>query len=155
MEFTAREDIDVPIEQAFEMVTDFEQFERAALRRGAEVRRLDDLNRPGVGAKWQVEFKFRGKPREMDLEVTDFDRPNEIKLHAKIQGIESDMKIELVALSRTRTRINIWTGLSAKTLSARLLLQSLKLARGTLTERLEKRVTAMGRDMEDRFSRIA
>ncbi len=154
MEFTAREDIDVPIEQAFEMVTDFEVFERSALRRGAEVTRLDALSRPGVGAKWNISFEFRGKPREVDLEVTGFDRPNEIALHGKAQGIESDVKVELVALSRTRTRLQFWTGLKANTLSARLLLQSLKLARGTLNTRLSKRITGLRRDMEDRYNRM-
>lgn len=155
MEFTAREDIDVPIEQAFEMVTDFEVFERSALRRGAEVARLDSLTQPGVGAKWNISFEFRGKAREIALEVTEFDRPNEIALHATAQGIQSDIKVELVALSRTRTRLQFWTGLKANTLSARLLLQSLKLARGTLNTRLAKRMKNLRRDMEDRYTRMA
>ncbi|KPA21045.1 hypothetical protein shim_29610 [Shimia sp. SK013] len=154
MEFTAREDIDVPIEQVFEMVTDFEVFERSALRRGADVSRLDSLSRAGVGAKWRIAFEFRGKAREVDLEVTGFERPNEIALHGKTQGIESDMKVELVALSRTRTRLQFWSGFTANTLSARLLLQSLKLARGTLNTRLGKRMSNLRRDMEDRYSRM-
>ena len=87
MEFTSRDDIDVPIDQAFEMLTDFEQFERAALRRGAEVTRLDDLARPGVGARWQASFSFRGKPREMTIAITEYDRPNEIRLAAAVAGI--------------------------------------------------------------------
>lgn len=155
MEFTAREDIDVPIEQAFEMITDFETFERAALRRGAEVTRVDDLSRPGVGASWTADFTFRGKHRHMKLKVTHFDHPNELGLHSVIKGLEADIKFELVALSRTRTRLIVWSGLSANSLSAKLLLQSLKLARGTLTQRLEKRITSLGRDMEDRFTRTA
>ena len=143
MEFTSRDDIDVPIDQAFEMLTDFEQFERAALRRGAEVTRLDDLARPGVGARWQASFSFRGKPREMTIAITEYDRPNEIRLAAAVAGIDSEIRLELVALSRTRTRLNIWSGLKANTLSARLLLQSLKLARSTLTQRLDKRVAGL------------
>ncbi|MGR3713350.1 MAG: SRPBCC family protein [Shimia sp.] len=155
MEFTSREDIDVPIEQVFEMVTDFEVFERSALRRGADVSRLDSLSQPGVGAKWAVSFEFRGKAREVALELTGFDRPNELSFHAGAQGVQADMKIELVALSRTRTRLQFWTGLTASTLSARLLLQSLKLARGTLNTRLSKRMANLRRDMEDRYSRMS
>lgn len=155
MEFTGKEDIDIPIEQAFEMVTDFEVFERSALRRGAEVSRMDSLTRPDVGARWQIVFSFRGKPREVTLEVTGFERPNEIKLHATAQGIETDIKVELVPLSRTRTRIQFWSGLSANTLSARLLLQSLKLARSNLNGRLATRMTALRDDMESRYGRRA
>lgn len=155
MEFTGKEDIDIPIEQAFEMVTDFEVFERSALRRGAEVSRLDTLTRPGIGARWQIVFAFRGKPRDVTLQVSGFERPNEIHLQATTQGIETEIKIELVALSRTRTRIQFWSGMSANTLSARLLLQSLKLARSNLNARLASRMTVLRDDMEARYSRRA
>ncbi len=154
MELTVREDIDVPIEQAFKMISDFEIFERAALRRGAEVERLDDLLRPGVGAKWRVNIAFRGKSRLINLAVTEFNRPTEVQIHAEVQGVRSDTRVELVALSRTCTRLNVWMGLKAKSLTARLLLRSLKLARSTLTQRLEQRVSSLGRDMEERFSRM-
>ena len=155
MELTGREDVDVPIQQAFDLLTDVEVYERSALRRGAEVTPMDTLTRPGIGSKWKVEFTFRGKAREADLEITGFDTPNEVEMHAKLQGLETDVKIELVALSRTRTRIQFWTGMRAKTLSARLLLQSLKLARGNLNSRLSKRMANLRNDLEDRYSRLA
>lgn len=152
MELTAREDVDVPIEQAFEILTDVEVYERSALRRGAEVARMDSLSFPGVGAKWKVAMTYRGKPREINLEITGFDAPNEIQLKAQVQGIESEIKVELVALSRTRTRIQFWSGMSAKTLTGRLVLQSLKLARSNLNSRLSKRLTVLRTDMEKRFN---
>ncbi|MBO9402308.1 SRPBCC family protein [Shimia sp. R9_3] len=155
MELTGREDIDVPIEQAFIMLTDVEVYERSALRRGADVTRLDTLHHAGVGAEWQISFIFRGKAREVHLEMTGYDRPNEIAMKAKIGGLETDVKIELVALSRTKTRIQFWCGMRAKTLSSRLLLQSLKLARGNLTNRVSKRLAHMREDFEDRYAQSA
>ena len=153
MELTGREDIDMPIAQAFEMLTDVEVYERSALRRGADVTRLDTRPHPGVGTKWDIGFEFRGKPRDVKLEITGFDEPNEIEMHAVLQGLETDIKIELVALSRTRTRIQFWTGMRANSLSARLLLQSLKLARGNLNSRLAKRLVAMRDDLESRYAK--
>ena len=44
MKFVAHEDVEAPIEFVFEQVTDFAAIERSALRRGAEVQRVDDLN---------------------------------------------------------------------------------------------------------------
>ncbi|GAA6181455.1 MULTISPECIES: SRPBCC family protein [unclassified Shimia] len=155
MELTGREDIDVPIEQAFEMLTDVEVYERSALRRGAEVTRLDNLPRVGVGAKWDIGFIFRGKERDVRLEIKGFDSPNEIDMEAKLQGLETDIKIELVALSRKKTRIQFWSGMRAKSLSARLLLQSLKLAKSSLNSRIEKRMVNLRKDLEDRYTRRA
>jgi len=155
MELTGREDIDVPIAQAFEMLTDVEMYERSALRRGADVTRLDSLSQAGVGAKWEVAFQFRSKPREAQIEITGFDAPNEIVMKAILQGLETDIKIELVALSRTRTRIQFWSGMKANSLSARLLLQSLKLARGNLNKRMAKRMATLRDDLEDRYARMA
>lgn len=155
MELTGREDIDVPIAQAFEMLTDVEVYERSALRRGADVTRIDSLPHPGVGAKWEVSFQFRGKPREANIEITGFDAPNEIEMKAILQGLETGIKIELVALSRTRTRIQFWSGMRANSLSARLLLQSLKLARGNLNKRMAKRLATLRDDLEDRYARMA
>ena len=61
MKFSAREDIAAPIEQVFASLCDFEGFERQAMRRGAEVQRVDPLTQPGVGMKWQVSFNMRGR----------------------------------------------------------------------------------------------
>lgn len=155
MELTGREDVDVPIAHAFDMLTDVEVYERSALRRGADVTRIDSLARPGVGAKWEISFQFRGKPRDVILEITGFDAPNEVEMKANLQGLETDIKIELVALSRTRTRIQFWSGMQANSLSARLLLQSLKLARGSLNKRMANRLVTLRDDLEDRYSRLA
>jgi hypothetical protein len=47
MRITVREDMALPAGQVFAAVTDTGGFERRALRRGAEVRRLDGL--PALG----------------------------------------------------------------------------------------------------------
>ncbi|WP_127114611.1 SRPBCC family protein [Shimia sediminis] len=155
MQFTSKENIEVPIEQVFEMLTDFERHERSAMRRGAEVTRTDSLSAPGVGVGWDLVFDFRGKSRQMNLEVTEFDRPYEMTLEARLQGVESTIQLQLVALSKTLTRLNVSTDVRPKTLSARLLVQSLKLAKSNITKRFDKRMATAARDMEDRYGGMA
>jgi carbon monoxide dehydrogenase subunit G len=154
MKFVAREDIDVPIEQVFEMLSDFEAFERSALRRGAEVDRLDDLYKLGPGMAWDVKFTMRGKSRRVKLELDQVKAPSDMGFVANSQGMDGVMQIELVALSRQKTRMNVNAEVLPRSLTARLFVQSLKLARASLNKRLNKRMATVARDFEDRYSRM-
>ncbi len=150
MKFSTREDVEVPIDQAFALICDFDAYELSAMRRGAEVRRVDDLSKPGVGMKWAASFKMRGKKRNLELEMTRFDQPTEICVLSSTSGINGTGQIELLALSRGRTRILVEFELKPTNLSARLLVQSLKLAKNSLTKRYKLRVAEFAKNIEDR-----
>ncbi len=153
MKFSTKEDIEAPIQFVFEQVTNFQAFERSALRRGAEVQRVDNLSSPGVGMAWDVAFKMRGKRRELKMELTSLDVPNGLVLTSRSSKMGGHMVIDLVALSRGRTRMSTEIELKPINLSSRLLVQSLKLARSNLTGRYKLRVAEFARDLEDRFAR--
>ena len=120
------------------------------MRRGAEVRRMDDMTKPGVGMKWAASFKMRGKKRDLEMEMIRFERPNEICVLSSTSGIDGTGQIELLALSRNRTRVSVLFELKPTNLSARLLVQSLKLAKNSLTKRYKLRVAEYARSIEDR-----
>ena len=65
------------------------------------------------------------------------------------------MTLDLVALSQQRTRMAIVLNLKPKTLSARLLIQSMKLAKANLTKRFKLKVAAYAKSLEDRHRRTA
>jgi hypothetical protein len=153
MKFSTKEDIEAPIDAVFEMLCDFEGFERSAMRRGAEVQRVDQLKVPGVGMNWQAAFTVRNKKREIDLEMVTFDKPNEIVLESTSPGLIGQMSFELMALSRNRTRVVVELEVKPLNLSARLLVQSLKLAKASLTRKFKLRVAEYAKTMEDRHSK--
>jgi hypothetical protein len=62
-------------------------------------------------------------------------------------------KVELVPLSPTRTRLMVETVLSPKTLAARLLVQSLKLAKSSLTQRYKSRIAALSEEIEESYGK--
>lgn len=155
MKFSAREDVSAPIDQVFDALCEFESFERQAMRRGAEVQRIDPLTQPGVGMKWKTKFSMRGRQREVDIELVRFDAPNEMVFEGKSQNMEIDFTLELVALSPQRTRMAVAATLSPLNLSARLLIQSLKLAKSNLTKRFKLRVAEYTKLMEDRIQRTS
>lgn len=155
MQFTAKEDVAAPIEFVFAQLSDFQSFERSALRRGAEVQRVDNKVDVGVGMKWDAAFKLRGRQREMQLELTEYDPPTGMVLSSRSPNMGGHMAVDLVALSRGRTRMSLEIDLKPKTLSARLMVQSLKLARGRLSKRFRERVAQFAEELEDRHQKSA
>jgi len=155
MKFDTREDIEAPIDFVFAQVTDFAGLERAAMRRGAEVQRVDTKAGNGPGMAWDTTFELRGKTREMRLELSHYDPPNGIELMTQSSNLNGKMMIELVAMSRGRTRVTMDFELAPKNLSGKLLVQSLKLARKSLMSRIRDRMTAYAADIEQRYKRSA
>ncbi len=155
MELSAREDIEAPLDRVFAQLTDFEAIERQALRRGVEVQRTDTLAGPAAGMSWKATFRFRGKSRAADVIMSGYAPPDQLVFDSVTGGLETHTTIECVALSRGRTRISIVTLLQPKTLSARLLVQSLKLAKSSINKKFKNRMAVLAKDLEDRLRRTA
>ncbi|WP_305971436.1 MULTISPECIES: SRPBCC family protein [unclassified Mameliella] len=149
MELTAREDIEAPQDRVFAMMADFDSIERQAMRRGLEVTRTGDG--PGAGMAWDVAFRFRGKRREAAITLTDYQPPERMVFDTVSGGLDITLTLDVVALSPARSRINVTTVMAARTLSARLFLQSMKLARGGMDKRFRKRVAELAGEMETRL----
>ena len=155
MQFSSKEDIEAPIEAVFQAISDFEQFERSAIRRGIEVQRVDDAAPVAPGLAWNTAFDMRGKRRDLHLTLTGYQPPEAMEFTSESAGLGGVMTVELVALSPRRTRLGIVLTLTPKTLPARLFLQSLKLAKGNLTKRFKKKVGEFAKAVEERQPRSA
>lgn len=150
MKLATREDISAPIDAVFEQLSDFDGFERIALRRGVEVVRVDSLSTPGPGMSWRAGFDYRGRTRKADIKLTDYYMPDRMQFEMHSSGIEMDLLIDLVAMSRGRTRMNLTVDAHPRTIPARLVIQSMKLARANVLGRFRKRVGEFAADIETR-----
>ncbi|NNK78312.1 MAG: SRPBCC family protein [Litoreibacter sp.] len=153
MKFTTREDLEAPIERVFGMLSDFEAFERAALRRGAEVTRAFEGEKLEIGCTWNARATIRGKPRVLKVELSQYDPPTTMKFSIDSDGFEAEFLVDLVALSRNRTRLQVELDIRPRSLPARLLMQSAKLARNSLNRRYKTRVRGFAQDLEQRYKR--
>lgn len=154
MKFSSREDIDVPIAFVFERVCDFPMFEKQAVKRGAKVKRVDS-GEYKVGSAWDASFKYRGRKRDLNLKIEELQAPETLALHHESSGIYGDTVIELIALSPKKTRIIASIELRPKTMPARLLIQSLKLAKATLTSRFKKRLNDFSSSVSVKYAQSA
>lgn len=152
MKFSAREDIVAPIDFVYGQVTDFAAIERAALRRGADVVRCDGSGPLVVGSAWDAKFTFRNKLRQVNVALSELDPPNAYKAETHADGLRGYFTVDLVPLSRQRTRLHVTLKIEAKTLSARLMLQSMKLARSSLNKRFKARVAGFAETIESRYA---
>lgn len=153
MKFSTQEVLDVPAAAAFALLTDFERFESVAARRGVEVRRTDALADPGVGLAWDATFEVRGRRRSISLQVVRYQPPDLLMLEFTSEGLRGETRVELISLGAEKTRAMISLEMRPATLAARLLLQSLKLAKSRLTRRYKARVGQYMEELERRYKR--
>lgn len=151
MDFKTREDIEAPIDFVFGQVTDFVAFERSIMRRGGDVERISDSSEPALGMAWQVQFMLRGAERTAHAEIVELDAPHGYTIKVTSKNVDARMTLDLVALSRARTRLNIGIEAVAKTIPAKLVFQSMRFARNKPQSRLKGYVTNFAEDVEKRY----
>lgn len=152
MKLSGRTDIGAPVSFVYEFLTDFEGWERSAMRRGADVHRMDKLRAPGIGMTWQARFAWRGKERQVQVRLNKLEKPSAMMLEFDSPSIEGVVNVELVELASKRTRMLMQVEVKPRTLAARLLIQSMKLAKGRVQKKYDARLESIARDAEQRLA---
>ncbi len=142
MKLSTREDIEAPIGKVCEAVTDFDEFERQMLRRGIDIARDDDCPPPNIGARWQARVKWRSRRHDVRAELVSVDPGTGYAIEISGAGVVCLAVVDLVPLSKARTRLLVSMDLKPTTLSSRLFIQTLKLTKRSLTKRFKQRVVS-------------
>ncbi|WP_102225951.1 SRPBCC family protein [Acidimangrovimonas sediminis] len=155
MQFSTREDIEAPIGFVFDQLSDFDGFERAALRRGIEVVRTDRLSEPGPGMAWRTLFTMRGKRRRMEVTLQGYEVPGRLMFDGESKNLSGELSLDLVDLSPRRTRVVVKLDVQPLSLPARIMLQSLRLAKAKTQDKFRTRIRDQAREIEHRYRRGA
>ena len=153
MKLSTRQEVGAPIGFVFDMLCDFESWERSALRRGASLERTDSLLVPEPGMGWEVQFEFHGKPRSGQVRLHEIDAPQKLRFTGAGSSFEGSLDIDLLELGPRLTRVAVVSEARPRTISARIVLQSAKLGKAKLTERYEQRIARFAAEIEDRYRR--
>ncbi len=154
MQFSSVQDVNAPLDFVFQQLSDFESYESYGLRTGADVERQDALTEKGKGMMWNVTGEMRGKRRNLNIELTEYRPDNLLKFFVKSSGIEATATMESMALTRKQSRIKVTTVLKPKTISARLILQSAKLARSSLNRKFNHRFWTYASHIENNYNKL-
>jgi hypothetical protein len=152
MKLSGRADIEAPLTFVFDVLSDFEFWERAAMRRGADVHRTDKRKSPGPGMSWMIRFGWRGRERQLHMKLAAMEAPTLIALTGDGPSVEIAVNIDAMELSAKRSRIIVQSVVKPRTLAARLFIQSLKLARKKVNQRYETRLKTLAHLIETRYA---
>lgn len=147
MKFVAVEDISAPVETVWARVSDFDRFERMVSGKAGDIRRSP--NGPaGVGTSWKGKATFNGKTREATVDLLELAPNEKLLVEGGTEGMKITVDVQIDALSARSTRLTVTSEAKARTLSARLMLQSAKLARQAMAKRYKGRVAAFAESIE-------
>lgn len=155
MQFSSVQDVNAPLDFVFQQLSDFDSYESYAMRIGADVKRTDQLNQKGAGLKWSIDGDFRGKRRKFDIQLTEYRPDNLLKFLVVASGIEATASMEAMALTRKQSRIKVTTVLTPKSISARLILQSAKLAKSSMNRKYNHRFWTYANYIENNYNKAA
>ena len=149
MKFSAKQDVEAPVAFVFAYMSDFDMWERSVMRRGADVARGG--NARGVGMTWQASFPFRGKPRQLDLRLVKIVSPNRLGFTAQSSGFDLNFDLDMTEMSQRRARLQSTLELIPRNLTARLFVQSLRLARARMDRKFASRLAQIVTDIETAY----
>lgn len=138
MKFSSQEEIDAPVGQVFEQLSDVDGFEASMRKRGAAIARSPSQGL-GVGTTWDARVDFRGKKRAVTMVLKEFTQDEHMLFEGGSSGIDLTVTVDTTALTPRTTRVKLQVEAKPKTLGARLLVQSAKLAKGRLDTRFKSR----------------
>lgn len=147
MDLSAEYELDVPAWQTWAAITDFEGFQQRAQERGGRLSRVDTLSEAGRGMAWDSAFVLRGREREARLEVTRWQADESFDLRTVMGGVIADATVT-VEPRGDRSLLRVDADLTSRNLTGRLMVQSLKLARGNVEAQFAKRVRQLGERIE-------
>jgi hypothetical protein len=153
MKLTVKTDIDAPVAFVHAFLCDNTSWEREAIRRGIEIERPADMPLRGVGAGWRIKLRFRGRTRNVLVRLDEILQDEVIGYSFEGQALFGTTVFESKSLSPKRSRLKLSIDAKPKTLAARLFLNTLRLARRKVEERMEKRVAQLGARIEERYAR--
>lgn len=154
MKLVAKYDIEAPVDFVYRELADYDAWERMAIRRGAEVTRLDTLVLGGAGMTWQVSFPLRGKERNLGIRIARDVPASQIALALTSALFDGEIALDLLDLAAKRTRIEVRLDVKPKTLPAKLYIQTLRLARKKVDRGYAQRVAQLAVELEDRYRRL-
>jgi len=148
MKFVNHTDIRRPVSAVFAHITHFEMLERRARDAGIEVERIAGDGSAKEGAEWRVTGHFVGAERETHVRLVTVIEPSLLEFRNSAPGFEIEFDAHLLLLAPNRTRLRTVIDIRARSLAARVMLQSARLIRSRITKRIDQALKKAAKRIE-------
>ncbi|SDF07659.1 SRPBCC family protein [Limimaricola pyoseonensis] len=148
MELTTRQPVAAPRDFVFAQASDFDAFERLALRRGIAV----DTRGAGTARGWGAEVPIMGRTRRIEADLQRYDAPEGYEVLGRVSGVEVLVRVEVSAAAEGAA-LGLSVRLGAQGMTGKMALQPLALMRGSLESRMAAKLEGYAREIEARWAR--
>ncbi len=148
MKFVNHTDIQRPAETVFEHITRFEELEQRARNAGASVERIAGNGDAVAGAEWHVSGRIAGAERETEVRLVAVDAPSLLEFRNKASGFEIEFEVQVMPFAPNRARLRTVIDIRARSLAARVMLQSARLIRPRITKRIDQALKNVAKRIE-------
>ena len=148
MELSYSNMINVPQDFAFARATDFERFETDGFGNLSPFEPRNDIRAPELGARWRTAAEFQGRPRRFSLELLALEAPGTMVLGNKSEKYDVEARFAFSRAGDTETEFTFSLNAKAQSITGKLILQTIQLARARIVKSMQQDFDAMGERME-------
>ncbi|MCF6274107.1 MAG: hypothetical protein L3J37_13165 [Rhodobacteraceae bacterium] len=148
MELSYKSTINVPHKFAFERATNFEKFEIEGFGKLAPFEPVSDIRAPEIGARWKTSSEFQGRPRRFSLQLFQLEPSQKMVLGNKSEKYDVEAHFDFEDIAPEETGFSFLLVAKAQSITARLILQTIQLARGRIESSMKADFETMAQKME-------
>ena len=148
MEMQYSIDINVPQQFAFERATDFALFEAEGFGKLDKFERRSELRAPEIGVRWRTAAEFQGRPRRFSLQLLALEPAELLVLGNKSEKYDVEARFRFTQVNDTQTTFAFHLVAKAQSITAKLILQTIQLARGRIEKSMQADFGEMAQKME-------
>ena len=101
---------------------------------------------------WASVFNVRGKNRKIEAELIGYEPCDGYEVELQSNDVTAYATLELMSLSKSRTRASFAIELKPKSLSGRLMVQTMRLGKSRLEKRFRKRAVDFALTIERQYN---
>ena len=140
--------INVPQRFAFERATDFALFEEKGFGKLDPFERRSDIIAPEIGARWRTAAEFQGRPRRFSIQLLEMDPSEWLVLGNKSEKYDVEARFRFTETGDAQTTFSFHLVAKARSITAKLILQTIQLARGRIEKSMQADFEEMAKKME-------